>query len=309
MFQEMIKEIAKELNIKCTFFSKDWCILLEKGDKSRIISGFKFDLNHQGPSLVADDKYALYELLRMKNVPIIEHQILYSDKNKNDYALDSKGIKKACEYFQSHNKNIVIKPNDGTSGIDIYHVESEEDLIDAYSHLFPKYFSVSMCPYYQILNEYRTIFLDGNIELFYQKQRPIVIGDGVKSVKELLIEFNSSYFSQQSNMDDLNIDLEYIPEKGEMVECGWQFNLSKGSIVNINVAADVKEKVTALAKKAYEASTLKFCSVDIIETYNHEFLVMEINSGVVIKKFVELVPKGYEIAKKVYKDAIMKMFE
>ena len=46
MFQKMIKEIADELGLKYTLFSKDWCILLEDKDKSKIISGFKFDLNH-----------------------------------------------------------------------------------------------------------------------------------------------------------------------------------------------------------------------------------------------------------------------
>ena len=307
MFQEMIKEIADELNIKFTLFSKDWCILLEKGEKSRIISGFKFDLNHQGPSLVADDKYALYELLSLKNIPIIEHKILYSDKNKNYYAMNSKGIAKALSYFRSKDDNIVLKPNDGTSGIDIYHVTSEEELIDAYNKLFPKYFSISMCPYYRIKNEYRTIMLDGEVELFYQKERPIIIGDGFKTIKELLLEFNHGYYENEENIPE--IDLSVVPKKGELVEIGWQFNLSRGSRVNIDIDSNLKNKIVSLAKKAYNASNLRFCSVDIIETFDNEFLIMEINSGVVIKKFVDLVPNGYEIAKKVYKDAIIKMFE
>ena len=307
VFQEIIREITNELGIKCTFFSKDWCILLEKDNKSRIISGFKFDLNHQGPSLVADDKFALYELLKMKNVPIIKHQIIYSDRNKNAYAISSKGLDYAKEFFINNNQDIVIKPNDGTSGIDIYHIKSESELVDGYHKIFPKYFSASMCPYYQIKNEYRTIFLDGEIELFYQKERPIVVGDGRKSLKELLLEFNQSYYEIPENFE--NLDIDYIPKNGEVVECGWQFNLSRGSKVNMNIDENVKKDVISLAKKAYEASSLRFCSVDIIETQNHEFLVMEINSGVVVKKFIDLVPDGYEIAKKVYKDAIIKMFE
>ena len=307
MFQEMIKEIADELNIKFTLFSKDWCILLEKDDKSRIISGFKFDLNKQGPSLVADDKYALYELLSLKGVPIIEHKILYSDKNKNYYAINSKGIAKAFSYFRNNSQNIVLKPNDGTSGIDIYHVTNEEELIDAYNKLFPKYFSISMCPYYQIKNEYRTIVLDGEVELFYQKVRPIIVGDGFKTLRELMLSFNHEYYEIEDNLPD--IDLNRVPKKGEVVEIGWQFNLSKGSRVNTEVDEKLKDEIIKLAKKAYLVSNLRFCSVDIIETLNGEFLVMEINSGVVIKKFVDLVPNGYEIAKKVYKDAIIKMFE
>jgi len=308
MFQKLIEEICEELNIKVTTFSKGWCHLLERDGKSKVISGFKFALNNQGSSLVADDKYALYELLELKNVPIIEHQILYSDKNKNDYAMDSKGIEFALKYFEKNNKDIVIKPNDGTSGIDIFHVNSLESLIDSYQKLFPKYFSVSMCPYYQIKNEYRTIFLDGEVELFYQKERPIIVGDGTKNIKELILEFNKNYYNNEDNLKK-EIDHNYIPKKGEVINYGWQFNLSKGSKVNVDVDSEIKNKVLALAKNAYNASTLRFCSVDIIETNDGELLVMEINSGVVINKFINLVPNGYEIAKKVYRDAIIKMFE
>ena len=251
----------------------------------------------------------MYELLKLKNIPIIEHQILYSDKNKNDYAIGSKGINNAFTYFKNNNGNIVLKPNDGISGIDIYHVRSEEELIDAYNKLFPKYFSISMCPYYRIRNEYRTIILDGEVELFYQKQRPIVVGDGKKSLMELIIEFNPNYYEDEENLTSLNIDLNSIPKKDEEIEVGWQFNLSRGSIVNTEISENIKSNIISLAKEAYKASNLRFCSVDIIETFEHEYLVMEINSGVVIKKFADLVPNGYEIAKKVYKDAILKMFE
>ena len=53
----IIKEICDELNIKCTFLSKDWVIMLEKDNIKKYITGYKFDLNTQWTSNIVDDKY------------------------------------------------------------------------------------------------------------------------------------------------------------------------------------------------------------------------------------------------------------
>ena len=96
---------------------------------------------------------------------------------------------------------------------------------------------------------------------------------------------------------------------GEKIEYGWQFNLAKGARVLQNINKDSEQKAIELAKKAYDACLLNFCSVDVIETEDNEFLVMEVNSGVSINKYPNFVPNGREIAKKVYKDAIEAMFK
>lgn len=309
MFQELIKEIADELGIKYTLFSKNWCILLEKNGVSRVINGYKFSLNKQGSSLIADDKYALYELMQIKGIPIIKHQILFKSKDKGIYAKENGGFEYALDYFYNNQCDIVLKPNNGKSGIDVYHVNNVETLKKNFDKLFVNNFSVSMCPFYHIRTEYRIIFLNGKIELSFAKEKPVVVGDGIRTVKELLIDFNSSYFSDSSHMFNKEIDLNYIPKTGEKVEYGWQFNLSKGARVLKEVNKDSELKAISLAKKAYEASGLNFCSVDVIETIYSEFLIMEINSGVSIIKYQNFVENGRDIAKKVYKDAVEAMFE
>lgn len=52
MFHRVIEDIAKELNIKCFFLSKDWVIQLTKGNKTKFIVGYKFDVNTHGVGLV-----------------------------------------------------------------------------------------------------------------------------------------------------------------------------------------------------------------------------------------------------------------
>ena len=51
-----------------------------------------------------------------------------------------------------------------------------------------------------------------------------------------------------------------------------------------------------------------FCSVDIIKTKDSNFYVMEINSGVMMQNFIKQNENGYMIAKLIYKEAIIEMF-
>ena len=73
MYHEIIKEISKELNIKYKILSNNWVISLEKDNKIKYITGYKFDLNNHASALVIDDKYDMYDTLKKANIPVIEH--------------------------------------------------------------------------------------------------------------------------------------------------------------------------------------------------------------------------------------------
>ena len=86
-FKEIIEQVCDENKIKYKLLSKDWIIMLEKDGKTRYICGYKFDLNGHGIGLITDDKFALYEVLKSKGIPVIEHKIVYNKDNYNDYAI------------------------------------------------------------------------------------------------------------------------------------------------------------------------------------------------------------------------------
>src|SRR5574344_465840 len=184
-FIKMIAEICNELNINIKVLSKEWVIQLEKNEKVRYISGYKFDLNNHGVGEIIDDKYAMFEVLKSFNIPVIEHNILFRPNNKEEYAINSNSYNYVFNFFKEHNSNIVIKQNDGTCGVEVYHITNEKDIISCLNKIFIENFSISICPYYDIKTEYRVIMLDGKCKLIYGKRRPIVYGDGVHSIKEL----------------------------------------------------------------------------------------------------------------------------
>ncbi len=302
-FRNIIKEICDELNIKYKILSKDWIIMLEKDGVKRFISGFKFDLNDHALGIILDDKYATYELLRECNIPIIEHNIVFDSSNKNNYAIGCNSFEYLEKLFFKYNEDVVLKINCGTCGTEVLHLKNIDELRDKFNELSSKYYSLSLCPFYNIENEYRAVVLNGKVELLYKKNKALVVGNGKSTIKELLCNFNPSYFA---NYEGNNKDL--ILEDGKQYEYDWRFNLSNGAKASFDIMEDDREKITKLAEKISKEINVNFGSIDIIKTVDGSFYTMEINSGIMTNNFIKQIDNGYEIAKDIYKKAIKLYF-
>ena len=68
------------------------------------------------------------------------------------------------------------------------------------------------------------------------------------------------------------------------------------------------KKFHKIIKNITKEINISFGSIDIIKTDNKEYLIMEINSGVMMDNFIIQHEDGELIAKKIYKRAIEKMF-
>lgn len=175
-----------------------------------------------------------------------------------------------------------------------------------YNKLISKCYSVDICPFYEIESEYRVIYLPTKQHI-YKKVKPIITGDGVHSVKELLIEFNSEYFGDERNLKNENISADYIPKFGEKIEYEWRFNLSRGAKI-ADVDDEEKNILMNMINNIIKVINLKFVSIDIVKLTNNQYMVMEINSGVMMENLVKLQDDGIQIAKSVYGEAIDLMF-
>lgn len=302
MFHELIEEISKELNIEYTYLSKDWIIRLVKDNIVKYLAGNKFDLNPHALGLILDDKYAFYDTLHSLNIPACIHHIFYRPNNKYHYAINCNTYEEIIKYFEKYQKNIVVKANNGSLGTDVYNITDKEKLIKTLDKLFEKNYSISVCPYYEIKNEYRVIVLNNEIKLIYKKIKPIIYGDGISTVKELLIKFNPYYFQNKSLPNNiLKKDEEYLYD--------WRFNLSKGSIASDEIDTDIKEKLSEIALTVSKKVGIVFASIDIVELSDHSLLVLEANSGVSIDKCTHFLTNGKDLAKNIYKEAIITLFK
>lgn len=294
-FNKIIKQICQERSIQYEELSDDWIIKLTKENRNKFIVGYKFDLNNQATSEICNDKFALYAVLKSEEMPVIEYNILF--KNEED---------KLEKYFYEYNQNVVLKPNNGTCGNNVLHICEYDKLKNEYNKLISKCYSVDICPFYEIESEYRVIYLPTKQHI-YKKVKPIITGDGVHSVKELLIEFNSEYFGDERNLKNENISADYIPKFGEKIEYEWRFNLSRGAKI-ADVDDEEKNILMNMINNIIKVINLKFVSIDIVKLTNNQYMVMEINSGVMMENLVKLQDDGIQIAKSVYGEAIDLMF-
>ncbi len=292
-FLLVIKEICNELNIDYKTISKDWITILEKDEKIHYIVGYKFDLNGNGISRIMDDKYAFYELVKLYNFPIIEHNIIFKNYDKKEIET----------LFCKYNKEVVIKINTGTCGKDVYKINKIEELFKLLDDLLNNNFSLSLCPYVNIKNEYRVILLDDEVLLTYGKIKPVVYGDGKRSIKDLLIEFNPYFFNKIDNLP------QKILKTNEFYEYSWKFNLSQGAMPFLEVDDKIKKKIIKEGLKIAKKLNLRFCSLDFVIDDNDNLLLMEANSGVMMDNFIKIIPNGRDIAKDIYRKAINKMYK
>lgn len=305
---ELIYEICKELNIKIEELSYGWIYKLTKDGKIRYIGRKSFDINNVESSIIASDKYATYEVLKSQNIPIIEHKIIFDPEKRKDYMSKEEIIQIISSEFMKNGK-IVVKPNTGETGKDVFRCCSIKEIEKIVKELLKNNSSISICPYYDIKNEYRVFYLKGEVLLIYKKIKPFVIGDGKSSLKELVSKLNLPKNDVvEENLSKL--DLNYIPENKEKIELSWKHNLSGGATPKIIEKNDkVYKEVERLAIKAGKTLNMIFATVDIIETDKDSFYVLEINSGVGATLFSKLAPNGKKIVKDIYKKALENLFE
>lgn len=306
--QRIIKQIALENDLSYEVLSCDLVIKLTKDNKIRYINGYKFGLNSHSLGLILDDKYATYELLNSLGISVCKHHILFRPNNHNSYAKNYNSFKYCYDLFLKYNKNVILKVNNGTCGDGVYHITTKKELKKIYNHLLKYNFSISLCPYYDIKNEYRVILLNNEIKIMYGKINPVVIGNGKDKLIDLLKDFNINYFGYKTNLKK-NINYNKVLKKDEKFIYDFKYNLSKGSIITEDIDKETKSIISKMAKDVSKKINLGFGSIDIIKTNDDKYYVLEINSGVMIENYIKLTSDGFKKAKKVYEEAVLEMFK
>ncbi|MBP3284213.1 MAG: hypothetical protein J6M02_01795 [Clostridia bacterium] len=289
-YAKILKEICRELQIEMQSFSDDWAFRLEKDGKVRYIYGYRFGLDHGSVQQLCTDKSITSDLLAFYGIPHVKH---FFFMNVEDYEKSAEGL---LEKFEK----VVCKANEGTGGNQVFLAETKEEMRSAAREIFEKGSTLAISPYIEIEKEYRAIVLDGEIKLIYSKERPFVVGDGFHTVAEL---------SERDGVKLADLALQnQVPKKNEKILVNWKHNLGQGAIPVIEKEEREIARVSRLVKNVLQKVGIRFASIDVIK-YNENYAVLEINSGVMMEHFSKVSRENYEIAKEIYKEAMMKLFD
>ncbi len=304
-FWEEMNVACKELGIEMKLLVKSSVIKLTKNNQIRFVYGDRFDVNPHALGSIMDDKYATYEVLKELKAPVVETSLVLQPRETDTFS-SVKTISLIEKYFEQYHNNIVIKSLIGSSGKTVFHIKIKEEIKPTVEKLLTHGFLFAVSPFYQIKKEYRLIYLDGKCYAMYAKTLPKVVGDGKRSIRELLMEKNAKFFFTRLNASKYSTVLK----KGVPYQYDWKFNYSCGGGIEAIKEKSVKEKLLKIADPVISTLGISFCSIDIIETKEGKFLILELNSG--IGQLTETLSSLGEPKKKIdefYKRIISSLFE
>jgi glutathione synthase/RimK-type ligase-like ATP-grasp enzyme len=299
---KIIEEICLEQSIVCERYSYDWIFRLTKNGKTVYIFGYQFENNSATAQLICTDKCASSEILRSKNIPVMEHFFFISPDDLHYIGLEG-NWPRMLELLKKYGK-LVCKPNEGTGGIDVFQVSSAAELELAVNAVFAHSRSLALSPFYPIDQEYRVILLNDQVKLVFSKTIQSLIGNGKSSFRQLLLQQNPASLETIPTSEFDEDLLNKIPKSGEKIPLNWKHNLGQGAQPEVVTDPSLVTQLSELALRAVNAVGVRFASVDIIRT-GEKFMVLEINSGIMMETFARINSQNYQIAKSIYQEALI----
>jgi glutathione synthase/RimK-type ligase-like ATP-grasp enzyme len=299
---KIIEEICLEQGITCERYSYDWIFRLTKNGKTVHIFGYQFENNSATAQLICTDKCASSEILRSKDIPVIEHFFFISPDDLHYIGLEG-NWPRMLDFLKKYGK-LVCKPNEGTGGIDVFQVSSAAELELAVNAVFAHSRSLALSPFYPIDQEYRVILLNDQVKLVFSKTIQSLIGNGKSSFRQLLLQQNPALLETIPTSEFDEELLNKIPKSGEKIPLNWKHNLGQGAQPEVVTDPALVTQLSELALKAVNAVGVRFASVDIIRT-GEKFMVLEINSGIMMENFARINSHNYLIAKSIYQEALI----
>lgn len=285
--QILIKEAIKR-GIKFELIDRsDNFISLSQGNKIEYI---------KQATKTSKDNYIT--VLAMEN-KLVTKKILENSGIKIPSGLEFFNVEDAISYVSDLvDKPIVIKPkstNFGT-GINIFPKgANKESIIKAFEIAF-KYDSTVLVEEFIKGKEYRFLVIGDKVVGILHRVPANVIGDGEKSIKELVEIKNQSPLRgkgyrtplEKIDLDEnaklfLNqngLDFDYVPKKDEVIYLRENSNISTGGD-SIDYTDSIPQKFKDIAVNSSKAIGAKICGVDMmIEDYNDEssdYGIIELN--------------------------------
>ncbi|NMM61574.1 cyanophycin synthetase [Clostridium sp. P21] len=260
----IIKEVKKR-NIPITKLGEGSMFQLGYGRNSKIMEA-TIDGNTKTVAVdIACDKLLTKELLYNQCLPVAEGGLV-----RNSLELLTKANR--IEY------PVVLKPRYGNQGKGvIVNIKNDKEAIRAYRSLSENFDNI-IIEKNIFGKDYRVCVVDGEVVAVSQKIPPYVIGDGIRSVKQLIDQLNKDLRRGEGHekpLTKIKVDeelkitilkkgynLESVIRKGEKLILRETANLSTGGEA-IDCTDDICEENIEMCKRAAKTIDLNICGIDV----------------------------------------------
>jgi len=278
-----------------------WLMVLRKGDVRRFIHGYDFGLNSSVAHRLANDKAATADMLDAAGVGCVPHR-LFMNHDHFKHVASGGHWSALLELLHASPTGVVLKPNEGTCGHLVFKATTELALERAATAIFAAGQNLAVAPFLEIEREVRVILLESEPMVVYEKKRPALVGDGARTVVELLLATVPAdrLAATLTNLPPNRVGIDQVLPEGELFVLDWRHNLDLGARPELIGEGPLRDRCVALAVQAAEAIGLRFGAVDVVLS-NAGARVLEINSGVMIEALDRWHP---QIADRVYTQAL-----
>lgn len=170
IFVQAIRRYCASHGIDVDVRPGGWLIAMRRGDQRRFAFGYDIGLNSAIAHRLANDKSATAEALTMVGVPGIAHHLFLNPK-LGPHVVGPDWREAMLGLLRDHQHGVVVKPNEGTSGHQVFKVTTEAELDHAVGEVFAMSTGLVISPYVAIEEEVRVVLLDETPLVVYSKQR------------------------------------------------------------------------------------------------------------------------------------------
>lgn len=281
----------------------DWVLELGLGRRSHLVHGYDLGLNASSSQRVANDKAATFEILNAAGIPAVPHRLFMHPRFLGFMSVEG-NWQAMLETFNAFGRDVVVKDNEGTGGMEMARVRSVAALEQQVHRLLDLTRGVALSPFLALDEETRFVFLEGECVLAYRKDRPSVTGDGARPLAALIAAALAAGELDPRAIDLDGLDQGTVPKAGETVAVEWRHNLGQGAkAIRLDPGSPELAGTLAVARGAFDWLGLSFASIDVVRSAGRD-LVLEANSGVMLEVMARGVSNGDALADAIYHRAL-----
>ena len=218
--------------------------------------------NNATAATLASDKYFTNTILERAGVPTLGGDYFFLHERHRAHRPAGHEREDALAYFRQLDAIAFVKPLLGSRGDFAQAIHGEATLVRYLGEVSQYYDSILIQPVASGI-EYRVFLLDDEVVYTARKYPPAVQGDGLRTVRELLIAHNAAL--QARGLSPVTMDrdtsLDILLPKGERWEIPGRMNLSAGGTM---VLEELRAGAAiAMARSAAQALGLRVAAVDM----------------------------------------------
>jgi D-alanine-D-alanine ligase-like ATP-grasp enzyme len=218
--------------------------------------------NNSTSATLASDKYFTNRILEDTGIATLGGEYFFLHDRHRGHRPAGHERHNASEYFQTLGGAAFIKPLQGSRG-DFAQAVHGEAALDRYLQEVARYYDSVLIQPISSGTEYRIFLLDDEVVYAARKYPPFIEGDGVRSIRDLLIAHNAALqargLSPASAKRDTSLDT--VLARGERWDIPGRMNLSAGGTMRIETPRS--EAAVTVARQTARALGLRVAAVDL----------------------------------------------